>query len=170
MANSAPENDAPLTSSRAALSRRGLLEASIGTALAAGALTAPALAGAGADDHAGHGASTGGAAKHQALIDSALACVNRGEVCTAHCIELLAKGDTSIAECLRRVSAMLPMCRALSQFAALDAARLKDLARLCIDVCDDCEKECRRHETHHAVCKACAESCARCIKDCKALL
>ncbi len=111
-----------------------------------------------------------GPAPHQALIDAGLNCVNRGEVCVNHCIGLLSSGDTSMKDCLRAVSAMLPMCSTLARLAALDAARLKDFAKVCIDVCADCEQECKKHQDHHAVCKACAESCAACIKECKAVM
>jgi Cys-rich four helix bundle protein (predicted Tat secretion target) len=140
--------------------------------LAAGAMSAsPAMA---ADEHAGHGEhahhdhSTG--PKHQKLIDAALTCVGRGEVCLDHCIQLLATGDTALKYCIRTVSAMLPMCAALSRLAALDAQRLKDVAKVCIDVCADCEKECRRHQDQHPACKACAVSCADCIQACKAVI
>lgn len=124
--------------------------------------------------HEGHGMAhdmTHGsaAATHQAVIDAALACVNRGEVCADHCIALLGKGDTSLKDCLRSVSAMLPMCATLAKLAALDAKRLKQFAKVCLDVCADCEAECKKHQDHHAMCKACAESCAECVKACKTL-
>lgn len=153
------------------LSRRGLLGA--GAVLAALA-AAPAHAeedhqnheghaAPAADAHAGHAA----APKHKALIDSALKCVNLGEVCVAHCLSLLSTGDTSLKDCVRSVQVMLPMCAALARAGALDAQRLKDIAKVCIDICDDCEKECKKHAEHHAACKACGESCAECIAECK---
>jgi Cys-rich four helix bundle protein (predicted Tat secretion target) len=112
-------------------------------------------------DHGGH--------KHQAVIDSAMDCVAKAEVCVAHCIASLRKGDTSLAECLESVLAMMPMCTAVARLAALDAPRLKDVAKLCADICADCEKVCRKHEAHHAVCKACADSCARFAKESRKL-
>jgi Cys-rich four helix bundle protein (predicted Tat secretion target) len=109
------------------------------------------------------------AAKHQALIDKALHCVNTGEVCLNHCIALMTKGDTSIKECVRTVSVLLPMCVTLAKLSALDASRLKEFAKVCREVCADCEKEYNKHKDHHAVCKACAESCAACVKECDKL-
>lgn len=156
-----------------AMSRRDALIRFTGATLATALAAAPALA---ADEHAGHGEMDhsahmhNGPAKHQALIDAALVCVNRGEVCSAHCLELIAMGDTSIAACLKSVSGMLPMCAALSRLAALDSPRLKELAKVCLDVCEDCEKECKKHADKHAACKACMESCAECAKACKKLL
>jgi Cys-rich four helix bundle protein (predicted Tat secretion target) len=117
-------------------------------------------------NHMGHGAA---GAPNQALIDAALTCVNRGDVCLQHCIKLLSTGDTSLKDCIRTVSVMLPLCETHARHAALEAPRLKDLAKLCADVCDDCEKECRKHEQHHVECKNCAQSCAACSKECRKL-
>lgn len=126
-------------------------------------------------DHAGHdhGSHDHGSAKpdtqHQAVIDSATDCVAKAEACVPHCVASLAKGDTSLAECLESVLAMMPMCTAVARLAALDAPRLKDVAKLCADICVDCEKVCRKHEAHHAVCKACADSCAHFVKESRKL-
>jgi Cys-rich four helix bundle protein (predicted Tat secretion target) len=109
-------------------------------------------------------------AKHKALIDTASACIAKGEVCVAHCMDLIKGGDTAMVECMKTVSIMMPMTAALVRLAALDAKRLKELTAVCKDVCADCEAECKKHADKHAVCKACMDSCTACIKECKALL
>jgi Cys-rich four helix bundle protein (predicted Tat secretion target) len=166
-------HDVPSLASGAPATRRQALSFG-GAAFAAGALGAAAMAQAEpADPHAGHDhhAHHGHASsQHQALIDAAQACVVRAEACVPHCVSLLGKGDTSLAECLESVLAMTPVCEAASRLAALDAPRLKDLVKVCSDVCDDCEKVCRKHAEHHAVCKACAESCAAFVKEAKKLI
>jgi Cys-rich four helix bundle protein (predicted Tat secretion target) len=73
-------------------------------------------------------------------------------------------GDKSLADCMRSVSAMLPVCAAMNRLAIQDAKRLKDLAKVCADICRDCEAECRKHEFHHVECKRCAEACAATVK------
>jgi Cys-rich four helix bundle protein (predicted Tat secretion target) len=160
-------------SSGQVISRRALIAATLGTGVALSVMAASSRSVEAADEHAGHGGHMmphDTAAHHQSVIDAALTCVNRGNVCLNHCYTLLGEGDPSLANCVRTVSAMLPMTSALVSFAALDAPRLKDLARLCADVCGDCEAECRKHQDHHAACRACADSCADCIKECKALI
>lgn len=82
----------------------------------------------------------------------------------------MAKGDTSLAECLEAVFVMMPMCTAVARAARFEASRLKALVALCRDVCVDCEKVCRKHAEHHAVCKACADSCAAFVKESKTLI
>jgi Cys-rich four helix bundle protein (predicted Tat secretion target) len=156
------------------VSRRGAL-ALVGAA-AAGVASLTGLASRSeAQDHSEHdahdiGSSDMSKVARQAVIAAALLCVQRGEACIPHCIDLMAKGDASLKGCLKNVSAMMPMCSTLARFAALDAPRLKELAKLCSDVCEDCEKECKKHAQHHEVCRMCAESCAACVKECKKLV
>lgn len=167
--------------------RRAVLTASLAGAVGLAAMAASGARaaddnehhgdhGAAKDEHAGHGehaehhATHGAAPKHQALIDSALKCVGRGEVCVDHCLALMATGDTSLKDCMRSVQIMMPMCSALMRAAAFDTPRLKEIAKVCLDICADCEKECKKHAEHHAACKACMESCADCAAECKKVI
>lgn len=105
--------------------------------------------------------------KNSGLVDAALDCVKKGQACNDHCIALVKSGDTSIADCMASVSEMLATCTALSQMASYQSKHLATLAKVCIAVCEDCEKECNKHGKKHAECKACADSCRDCIKACK---
>ena len=149
------------------LARRQVLKlaSALGAGLAGAVLTSSNQADAQAADHAAHAGHTAGPAKYQDLIDAALLCVNRGEVCIDHCVKQLGTGDTSLKDCMASVVTMGPMCTAVARFAAFDAPRLKEVTKLCVDVCVDCEKECRKHEEHHVQCKNCAESCAAFIRE-----
>lgn len=104
------------------------------------------------------------------IVAAARRCGQVGNICLKHCIRLTAAGDTSLTACMASVRAMLPVCAALVQLAGLNAARLKDLAKVCSDICADCESECRKHEFHHVECKTCAEACATLVKELKPLL
>jgi Cys-rich four helix bundle protein (predicted Tat secretion target) len=142
------------------MSRRDLLMGSAGTVVVAGLSATPAMA---AEEHAGHGGAPPG------LIAATNACVAEGEQCLAHCLAMFPGGDTSLAVCAKRVSEMIPVCRAVSVLASLDAERLGQFLGPCIDVCTDCEKECRKHADKHAICKACADACARVVAEAKKL-
>ena len=100
------------------------------------------------------------------LLDTALECVKRGELCEAHCFKLLGEGDKSLATCARSVSAMRSVCGALAVLAAQQPPLLPRFAGVAKDFCRACEDECRKHEDKHAVCKACAEACASCGQEC----
>jgi Cys-rich four helix bundle protein (predicted Tat secretion target) len=167
MTDQTPDRTAPPTTTHTDMTRRSFGLATTGLlATAAGATTLSAQT---THDHgASHDAGgTHQGAAHKALVEAALHCVNKGEVCLNHCVTQMGSGDTSLKDCLATVAVMLPMCTTLARVAAMDAKRLKDIAAVCIDICRDCEEECRKHEQHHAECKACAESCAACIAECK---
>lgn len=173
-------NEATSTVSEIGLSRRQALYAG-GAVLAAGGLAFAGAARAeheghdhgahdhGSHDHHAHGEHGKADSQHQALIEAAQHCMASAEACVPHCISLLGKGDTSLAECLESVLAISPVCGAVARLASLDAPRLKDLAKVCSDICADCEKVCRKHAEHHKVCKDCADSCAAFVKEAKKL-
>jgi Cys-rich four helix bundle protein (predicted Tat secretion target) len=100
------------------------------------------------------------------LLDAALQCVKAGEVCQAHCLDLFAEGDNSVAACARAVALMKPVCLALSEMAAQKSPLLPRYAAVANDVCQNCEAECRKHAEKHAACKACMDSCAACAQEC----
>jgi Cys-rich four helix bundle protein (predicted Tat secretion target) len=120
-------------------------------------------------------AAADGAHKHHTtsnngLVDAARDCVAKGNACILHCMQLIKAGDTTIAECAIQVQQTVEYCSAFAYLAGADSAQLKGLTKICMDICDDCEKVCREHEDKHAECKACAESCADSIAACKKYL
>ena len=147
------------------MERRELLSAMGGLAIASLGTNAIAAATPSAADHSHHHHDEGG---HSALAAAAADCVTKGNICLAHCLVLLGDGDKGMVQCARSVNQMLAYCGALQKIAAQDSSRTAALAKLTLEVCVECEKECRRHEKKHAECKACADSCAECIKQCKA--
>ena len=58
---------------------------------------------------------------------------------------------------------MLAICRAVGPMVHAGSTHLSALAHVCRDTCADCERECRKHEKHHAICKECAEACERVV-------
>lgn len=109
-----------------------------------------------------------GAGKYSGLVDTAADCVKTGEECLTHCHELLATGDKTLGECAKRVSELMAACNALRSLAAQNSTFVPQYAKLTMEVCNACEKECRKH-AKHAQCNACADSCAACSKECKKL-
>jgi Cys-rich four helix bundle protein (predicted Tat secretion target) len=82
------------------------------------------------------------------LVAATRACQVKGEACLRHCIGQLSKGDTSLVDCIKTVSAMLPICRALERYASISAKHLRELASLCTRVTSECETECLTHQDH----------------------
>lgn len=133
----------------------------------AAALTALATPANAAEDHSRH--QHGAKGKFAPLGEAAADCVLKGQTCLSHCLLVLGDGDKELAACARSVNQMLSVCTALQGLAQQNSKYTAGFAKAAIDVCKDCEDECRKHEKKHAECKACAESCAACLKQCKAL-
>jgi len=124
--------------SSAGVSRREIL-------LGIGAAATVAYAGTASSAMQGHDHS-----KHTAqqpdLLDAANDCLDKGQRCIAHCLVSFQEGD-------------LEICDAFSYLLAANSEYVKAYAGICEKACNDCEKECRKHE-EHVECKACAEACA----------
>jgi len=114
-----------------------------------------------AEDHSQHAAMMG-----TGLTQSAGDCVRTGEACLAHCIDMLSSGDNEMAGCAKSVSQLIPLCSALQSLATQNSAYTANLAKVAMQACKECQKECEKFP-QHAVCKACAEACAACYKQCE---
>ena len=111
--------------------------------------------------HHHHGGST-----NQAMTNSIHACIQTGDECTAHCIEMIKSGDTSLIDCMKSVQETVAFCGGFAYISASNSKYLKAMCELAITICSDCQKECEKH-AKHAQCKACGEACAACVKECK---
>jgi Cys-rich four helix bundle protein (predicted Tat secretion target) len=100
------------------------------------------------------------------LVDSALHCVKTGDLCQAHCFDLLEQGDKSLAACARSVRVLVSVCDTLGVLAAQNSPLLPRYASVASDACKSCEAECRKHADKHAACKDCADACAACAQEC----
>jgi Cys-rich four helix bundle protein (predicted Tat secretion target) len=149
------------------MNRRDLL--TIGAAgVAAQALSSTAARAQHKHDHKAAAAAPA-PAKNAAALAALRNCVSAGEVCMQHCLDLLAKGDTSMAGCSQSVNQMLAVCRAVPTLVAANSPHLKAMASVCVKVCESCKAECDKHAAHHPECKACADACAQTVKEMKKL-
>lgn len=140
------------------MNRREILSAA--ATLATAAFVAPAMA---ADhNHQNHAM----AAPYAKTAATALDCVATGDACLAHCFDSFIAGDTTLAVCAKKVDELIAVCTALAKLASNNSPNLVAYAKAAIQVCKDCEKECRKHADKHPTCKACADSCAACAEEC----
>ncbi|MDP3683439.1 MAG: four-helix bundle copper-binding protein, partial [Ignavibacteria bacterium] len=92
------------------MNRRELLLSSV--ALAGAAIIGKAQAAEGHEHH------HHGAAVNTGLISASSDCVQKGQVCLNHCLDLLGQGDKEMAACAKSVNQMLAICGALQQLAS----------------------------------------------------
>ncbi|WP_018411356.1 four-helix bundle copper-binding protein [Methyloversatilis thermotolerans] len=149
------------------MDRRNAIGAGIAASLGGLLLAGNAAAADGHEHHHHAQAKPGGPHKHAALLEGTTNCLRAGEICHAECLRVLATGDKDMAACAVTVSDMLATCDALLKLAAADSRHLPKMAALAAAVCDDCEKECRKHEKMHSECRQCAEACVECARACR---
>lgn len=143
------------------MDRRELLMGA--AALAVAATTGRAFAA--EHNHSAHDHHTM-SSRNDKLIAAAADCVAKANICLQHCLDLLGQGDQSMAACAKSSSQVAAVCAALQQLASADSKHLPKLARAAMDVCKECEQECKKTEKHPE-CKACKEACAACYEECK---
>ena len=148
------------------MNRRDLISVASAAVLVAAASPALAEEGHEAHEHAGHDHGVDDM-PYQSLVDAATNCTKTGLACINHCLDSFAAGDTAMARCARAVDQMISVCGTLAKLASIGSSHLPAMAKIAADVCQNCEKECKKHADHHAVCKACAEACAKCAEECK---
>lgn len=106
--------------------------------------------------------------KNQGLIDAAADSVKIGQACLQHNLEILSQGDNKgMAICAMRVNDMIAACAAIEQLANYNSPHVPKMAKVVMDICQDCEKECRKFEKEHEICKQAADACVTCFNECK---
>jgi Cys-rich four helix bundle protein (predicted Tat secretion target) len=99
----------------------------------------------------------------EAIQAAALDCVRTGERCIQHCYEMLSGGDTSMADCARRVHDVLAICEAMARLASAGSDKAPAMAKVCAQACKDCLDVCLKHKKHPP-CAACADSCQKALQ------
>ena len=106
--------------------------------------------------------------QYQSLIDAAADSVKKGQACLSHGLYMMSEREyKEMAICAMRVSDMVAACTALEQLASYNSPNLIKMAKAVMDVCKDCEKECRKFEKTEEICKQTADSCVNCYNECK---
>ena len=148
------------------MDRREMLKVATGGLMLAAAGNAVFAAENAEHQHAEH-QHTHGSSKNQSLIDAASDSIKKGQACLSHGLELLSQGENKeMAICAMRVNDMLAACAAIEQLASNNSPHLPKMASVAMNICHDCEEECRKFKDEEA-CKNTAESCAACYKECK---
>jgi Cys-rich four helix bundle protein (predicted Tat secretion target) len=114
------------------------------------------------EDHAGHGDHAnhaGHVAADEDLLAAARICIEKGQLCQAHCHVLLGQGDTSMVECTKAVTDMIAVTQALSALAAAASPSLRAQAGVAREVCSRCQEACEVHAAKHPTCRNCAAAC-----------
>lgn len=88
------------------------------------------------------------------------------EACN-HCFDSCLKEDdvAHMGGCIRFDRECADFCGYLEQAIARKSPFVKELARVCAEICEQCGNECKKHDHDH--CQACADACFSCADACK---
>ena len=92
------------------------------------------------------------------VMDGVNACLDKGRRCISHCMVSFTEGDTELADCASKAQEMMSVCGGFAYLVASNSSYTKEYAEICAKVCDDCAKECKKHEKH-VECDACGKAC-----------
>src|SRR5690606_11127808 len=99
------------------------------------------------------------------------ACYAYADACD-HCATACLQEDhvKAMATCIHLDRFCAEICRLAASFIAHTSGvshdgYVKDLCRLCAQVCEDCGAACEQHEAED--CKACAAACRQCAMACR---
>ncbi len=101
----------------------------------------------------------------QHCIDECIKCM----LACNHCYDACLKEDhlAGMKECIRLDRECADICTFSAQAMSRNSSYVKELCRICADVCEACGNECKKHEEEH--CQRCADACFSCAKVCRAM-
>lgn len=133
----------------AGVSRRELL---LGLGAMSLAYAGTGLAAMPGHDHSKH------SAQHPQVLDAVNTCVDKGHRCISHYLVSWTEGDLELAACAKKVNEMNAIGEGFARLLAANSHHVQAYAPICRSVCDECARECRKHD-EHIECRECAEAC-----------
>lgn len=105
--------------------------------------------------------------QHEACLQVCNDCAAACDQCAIAC---LAETETrTLRDCIRLSEETAAICRLLATFLARESRFVRELARVCAVVCDQCANECERYAADHfqlsgSLCRNCADECRRVVE------
>jgi hypothetical protein len=100
---------------------------------------------------------------YQACIDACLQCAFICNHCASSCTQ--EKNIEMLAKCIQLDMECSAICYAAAQLMSLNSSHAKALCRLCAEICEECGRECSKHDHEH--CRVCADMCKKCAAACR---
>jgi hypothetical protein len=101
--------------------------------------------------------------KYAECIEACNHCANSCEFCGSLCLR--EDSVKVLLKCIELCFYCADVCRFALKYLSCDSSFGKEIIQYCAKVCDDCAKECEKHEMDH--CKKCAVVCLECSKVCQ---
>jgi len=104
--------------------------------------------------------------KEQQLVRTLQECMIACNHCFNEC--LAGPNVEMMLDCIRLDRDCAEFCSYLEQAIIRKSPFAKELASLCISICEACAKECQKHNHKH--CQYCSDICLQCAEACKQCL
>jgi hypothetical protein len=101
------------------------------------------------------------------VIQSGLECAQACDVCASQALSEIEPG--SLSRAIRLAMDCAEICLENVRLIRRDSELQVAMCHLCMEACDLCAEECRRHARSVDVCRMCAEACERCSEACKSM-
>ena len=101
--------------------------------------------------------------KFQSCITACSECAVECKSCASACLN---EQDVKMcARCIKLDHDCASICLLAMEAMASGSDFVKQICKLCADICNACEVECEKH-SHMEHCKTCAEACRKCAVEC----
>ena len=95
-------------------------------------------------------------------IQVILNCLQLCEKCAAECTD---QGDISLAYCIKLCHACANSCLFCARLLSSGLPQANAACKVCADLCDACEAECRKGKID--IMQRCADACRQCADACR---
>ncbi|OPJ58179.1 hypothetical protein CLORY_37430 [Clostridium oryzae] len=104
--------------------------------------------------------------KYQACIDACEKCAQTCYECFEACIN---EPDLNTRRnCVKMLIECARICETSAALMSMNGMLAIEQCKMCADICDSCEKECRLYQDEH--CQKCADVCRICASECRRMI
>ncbi len=103
---------------------------------------------------------------YKTCIEACLKCAAICNHCTTSCT--MEADVKMMARCIQLDMECSIVCYTAAQLMSLGSKRAKDICKLCVDICDACSTECKKHDKEH--CQECSKACEECALECRNMI
>ena len=104
-------------------------------------------------------------------IEACYECSGACTLCADACMS--EESAAELRKCIRLNLDCADICdttgRVIARQTEYDAGTSKAQIQACVEACETCGEECKRHADHHEHCRVCAEACRNCAEACRQL-
>ena len=104
--------------------------------------------------------------KFKSCIEKCFDCAVMCNHCANACLS--EKEVAVLTECIRLNHECAEICLFAVDAMSRGSEFSDKICRLCAEICDECARECGKHD-HMEHCRKCAEACRACADDCRSM-